>query len=284
MAEGRYIEAAGLRTHYIDEGKGPLLVLVHGAGLAVDSELTWWRQIEDLSRDHRVVAFDQIGFGRTDLPPDRLYQSRLQRVPHAIAVLRALGLKDATLVGHSEGGFIALRIAHQHPELARRLVIVTSGSAAPMLGGSLDDAWIAASDAAYNYDSAMLTVDAFVARKRNEYRALDQRTARLYRENFDRAQREGQIDLTKTMPFAETDMRAYMDLQAAHIAPILGDIRQPVMMIWAGDDATVPVARGVAMREKFRAGADLHILAGAQHMVMHDRAEAFNNLIRSWRA
>lgn len=279
---GRFIEVDGLRTYYIDRGTGPVVVLIHGAGLAVDGELTWWHQIEDLSRDHRVIAFDQVGFGRTDLPPDRQYKNRLQRVDHAIAFLQALGLDRPMLVGHSEGGFIALRIAFQQPELAGRLVIVTSGSAAPMLGGAEDDGWIVASNAAYNYDLDTLTPETFLMRKQKEMRVLDAHTANLYRRNFLHARSAGQFELMKSMEWAETDMRAYMDLQAEHIAPILPQLRLPVMLIWAGDDATVPVARGAAMR-KLLPQADLHVLAGAQHMVMHDRAEAFDTLLRTWR-
>ena len=97
----RFLELApGRRVHYIDEGQGDVLLFVHGTP-------TWsfeWRHvIRALSRTHRCVAIDNLGFGLSDRPRDFDYSPE----SHA-RVLRAfverLGLGDITLVVHDFGG------------------------------------------------------------------------------------------------------------------------------------------------------------------------------------
>lgn len=116
----RFLEIApGRRVHYIDEGQGDVLLFVHGTP-------TWsfeWRHaIRALSRTHRCVAIDNLGFGLSDRPRDFDYTPE----SHA-GVLREfvarLGLGDVTLVVHDFGGPIGLPLALSEPSVVRRLVV-----------------------------------------------------------------------------------------------------------------------------------------------------------------
>jgi pimeloyl-ACP methyl ester carboxylesterase len=279
--DGRYIEIGKIKTFFIEQGEGDPIVFIHGAGFAVDGELTWWRQLKAFASGYRVIAFDQVGFGLTDLPPDGIYKGREERVAHVAAFLRARGIAGATLVGHSEGGYIALRIAQQFPDLAGRLVIVNSGSASPMLGGGRDDAWLAAADEVYNYDLDTLTIEEFIERRRRESFVLDDVTERLYRRNFERSHARGHRALARTFSHAEKDMRAYMALQSQFIDGKLSGLPQPILLMWSADDPTVPVERGLAL-QRLMPRSDMHVFSRAQHMLMHDRSEAFNSVLRAW--
>ena len=273
---GRFIEAAGRRTFVIEAGDGPPLVLLHGASAGLDAWLTWYPTIERLSDRFRCVTFDQPGFGRTAMPD--CYWNRLARTPHAIAVLDALGVRGATLVGHSEGGFMAARIAIERPDLAGRLVIVTSGGTSPALGGAADTAWIAASNSAYDHARQTRDEEAFVEAWRGLCRAWDSRLEALLRANYRQAAASGNLELLCQLPEGEKDPYAYVALQETWLFPHFPSLRLPIDLIWAAGDATVPVARGLALRERLP-GARLHLLAEAGHMVMHDRAEAFAALL-----
>ena len=147
----RFITAGGWKTFCIEEGAGAPVLLLHGSSIAVDSWLTWFRSFGPLARSRRVIAYDQVGFGRSQVPADRVYLDRLRRTEHAQAVMDHLGLDDVTVVGHSEGGFIATRLAITNPGRVRKLVIVTSGGTAPRLGDERDRLWMAASERAYDY-------------------------------------------------------------------------------------------------------------------------------------
>ena len=279
--EGRYIDVGGIRTHYLDRGAGPTVVLLHGAALGVDAYTTWFRTIADLERDHRVVAFDQVGFGRTDMPPDGIHKNRLQRVDHTVAVLKALGIENACLVGHSEGGFIAARIAITEPALASHLVIVTSGGTAPYLGGGRDSQWIAVAEATYNDRRQFESEDDFIRINARLSHVRDEAYEALLRESYRRGRETGHMKLFANIPPSDTNYMERERLQREYVLPYLKDLQIPVLLIWALNDAGVVVERGVKLLEWIPQG-ELHVFSGASHNVMHDRADGFCSVIRDW--
>jgi pimeloyl-ACP methyl ester carboxylesterase len=118
----RYRTIHGYRRAYLDAGRGPTLLLIHGIG---DSSDSWRPVIEQLAMDHRVIVPDLLGHGRSEKP----------RADYSIAAY-ANGMRDlltvldadrATVVGHSLGGGVAAQFAYQFPERCERLVLVGSG-------------------------------------------------------------------------------------------------------------------------------------------------------------
>ena len=278
---GRYIDVDGINTWYLDEGSGPAVVLLHGAALAVDAYITWYRVIEVLRGKFRFIAPDQVGFGRTDMPPGGVYWNRHRRVDHALAFLERLGVRDACLVGHSEGAYMATRLAITAPHLASRLVIVTSGATAPYLGGDADKEWMAAASAAYNDPTRFDSEDDFVRTSGRLSRAENPRYEEILRENYRRAVEVGQERLFREMPAEESNYDTYVKLQQEHIFPHLDALSLPTLLVWAENDATVPVARGLKLLEHIP-GAEFHLFRDAAHNVMHDQSAGFNRLLGSW--
>jgi haloalkane dehalogenase len=120
----RYVEQDGLRMHYVDEGSGAPVLLLHG-------EPTWAflyrKMIPALSRVARVVAPDYFGFGRSDKPTrieDYSYDSHYSSIERLAG---ELDLRDATVVVQDWGGPVGLRLAVEHPERIARLVILNTG-------------------------------------------------------------------------------------------------------------------------------------------------------------
>jgi len=279
MLQSKFIDVDGIATHYFEAGEGPTVILMHGAALAIDSEFTWFRQIESLSEKYNVIAFDQPGFGLTALPGAGVYMGRERRFTHAMAFLDKLGIESAVLVGHSEGGYIAARMAIVAPHLVSAMIIVASGSTAPMLGGSADDAWIAASKRAYSVGET--TEESFIARLQGEAFRWDRRLEEVARRNIRRALADGQVARMRNLPVEETDMRHYMKVQEENVRPHLSRIRTPTLLVGAANDETVPIERGVALMRS-RPGSDLCVLDSARHNLMHDRHEAFDSIIANW--
>ena len=109
--------------HYVDEGSGPPVVLVHGTP-------TWsfeWRHvIAALRPTRRVIAADHLGFGLSERPPAARYAPE-DHARRFAAFIDSLALADpVTLVVHDFGGPIALDWALEHPQRVRRLVVVNS--------------------------------------------------------------------------------------------------------------------------------------------------------------
>ncbi len=279
--QGQFIDVNGYRTHYFDQGNGPVIILMHGASIAIDAWLTWHSTIAHLASSFRVLAFDQPGFGRTDMPKDGRYMNRLERSDHALGFLDRLGVERAILVGHSEGGFMAARMAIARPVLTDKLVIVTSGGTAPRLGGALDRDWMAASKAAYSYKGGADDEESFIRGNSILSRSADPAIEAMLRENYRRALASGQIAMFRRRPAEETDIQRYTLLQEEHIHPFLPQLALPVLILWAAEDPTVPVERGLGLARLF-SSADFHVFSGASHMVMFDRRAAFNRLLAEW--
>jgi pimeloyl-ACP methyl ester carboxylesterase len=283
MAEGRFIDVNGIRTHYVDRGCGPTVVLFHGAAFAVDAMTTWHFQLEALSRRYRVVAFDQIGFGYTDMPADGIYRNRLSRVDHAIGFLEAMGIRKAALVGHSEGAFVATRIALSQPTIAEGLVIMSSGGTAPAFGDNRDRKWMAASASLYDYSGTLPSEDAYIAGLGRACFRVPPETERYARAAYRQAVKQGQHKIFSRLPASETDYCLYTQLQAEHIHPYLKSLAAPTLLLWSKDDPTVPVERGVLLCSMIPQ-ADFYVLSGTRHMIMIDRPHEVNELLSSWLA
>ena len=275
---GRQLDIDGVGTYVIDEGEGPAVVLLHGAAVGVDAYLTWFRAIDTLAVHHRVIAFDQIGFGRTDMPADGRYKDRLERVEHALSVLDHLGITDACLVGHSEGAFMATRIAIVAPKAAQRLVIITSGGTAPYLGGEADKAWMAASIAAYNDPHKLSSEDHFVRGNAHLSYHSDPTYEAILRENYRRALERGQDKLFANTKTSDNDYERYGDLQNEYVLPFVGDLTLPTLLVWGERDATVPVSRGLKLLSMMPS-AEFHLFRDAGHNVMHDQRTKFESLL-----
>lgn len=109
--------APGFRMHYVDEGDGEPVVLLHG-------EPTWGylyrNMIGPLSAHHRVVVPDQMGFGKSETPQDREY-SLQSHVENLAALIEDLGVRDVTLFAQDWGGPIATAYTVRHPNRVGRL-------------------------------------------------------------------------------------------------------------------------------------------------------------------
>jgi pimeloyl-ACP methyl ester carboxylesterase len=117
-----HLEVEGGRLHYVDEGEGPPVVLVHGTPVW---SFVYRHLIADLSRTHRVVAPDHLGFGLSDKPAEADYRPAAH-ARNLERLIEALGLRDVVLVVHDFGGPIGLSYAVEHPENVRALVLLNT--------------------------------------------------------------------------------------------------------------------------------------------------------------
>jgi len=116
----RSISANGSRFHVVEAGSGPLILLLHGFP---EFWWTWRHQISDLAdAGYRVAAVDLRGYGGSDKPP-RGYDGYTLASDIA-GLIRALGERDAMLVGHDWGGFLAWTAAAFHPRMIRRIAVL----------------------------------------------------------------------------------------------------------------------------------------------------------------
>lgn len=110
--------------HYLDEGKGPVMLMLHG-------NPTWsfyYRNLVLAFRGHfRCVVPDHLGCGLSDKPQD--YEYNLENhIQNVIQLVKFLGLRDITLVVHDWGGAIGMGLATRYPELIKRVVVLNTAA------------------------------------------------------------------------------------------------------------------------------------------------------------
>ncbi len=119
-AFGEYALINGLKMYYELHGKGRPVVLLHGGMNTIETSFA--KQIPLLAKNHRVIAIEQMAHGHTpDIPGRKLSYEGMAE--DTAALMARLGIANADLVGWSDGGQIALRLAFTHPQLVRRVVV-----------------------------------------------------------------------------------------------------------------------------------------------------------------
>lgn len=112
----------GIRVHYVEEGQGPLVILLHGYPFLW---YMWRHQIKALAAaGYRVVAPDQRGFGQTDCPADVDSYDITHFVGDVVGLINILGSGSAVLVGQDWGSPVVYNTSLMRPDLTRGVVIV----------------------------------------------------------------------------------------------------------------------------------------------------------------
>lgn len=114
-AESQFFDAKGVKIHYLVEGSGEPVVLIHG--LDSSAHLNWELPgvMDALAVDHQVIALDLPGYGDSDKPndPSAYGQAWIEDV---ILLLDHLKIEKAHIVGYSMGGMVALKLIAEHPD------------------------------------------------------------------------------------------------------------------------------------------------------------------------
>ncbi|MEQ8983512.1 MAG: alpha/beta fold hydrolase [Deltaproteobacteria bacterium] len=122
--EPHYLDVDGGRMHYVDEGEGPVMLMLHG-------NPTWsfyYRNLVEAFREtHRVVVPDHIGCGLSDKPQDFGYRLE-QHIGNVERLVDHLGIEKATVVVHDWGGAIGMGLAVRRPALPERFVVFNTAA------------------------------------------------------------------------------------------------------------------------------------------------------------
>ena len=136
--KGKFVSAGGIRTHYYEKGRGPVVVLVHGGNFgsqdASGNSWTWSRNFDALAKRFRVIAVDKLGQGYTGNPKTDGDYTMHAVVQHLRAFLHKMELTNVHLVGHSRGGYVVARTTLEDPDVVQSCTVIDSNSLAPGVG------------------------------------------------------------------------------------------------------------------------------------------------------
>jgi pimeloyl-ACP methyl ester carboxylesterase len=116
-----YITTNGINLHYVTQGEGELMLMLHGFP---EFWYSWRHQIPEFAKDFKVVALDLRGYNESDKPSKQSAYVMDEFIKDIEGVIKGLGYDRCVLVGHDWGGAIAWSFAYAHPDMVQRLIVL----------------------------------------------------------------------------------------------------------------------------------------------------------------
>jgi len=268
----KYVTVDGLRLRYIEEGRGPAVLFLHGASLGSSAEV-FLRNLGPLARaGFRAIAFDQPGFGLSDVPADLSAAYRRDSIPK---FMDALSLKTAALVGHSQAGNPAVQLALKEPGRYTHVIVLGTGSLLPPHGGEGEGNEAAAQQ---RLERRMAAEEPTVEDTRKMLEAalfhhelitpeeLALRHARSVGRNFEAFVARNAA--AEAAPSKEPGMPLWQRLV---------ELPMPLLLIFGREDRAHAAERAKLLKEKYPQ-LNLRIVPGCKHLVPWDAADEFVRL------
>lgn len=266
-----YVVIHGHRRAYRMKGSGPALLLLHG--MACDST-TWAPVIDELAEHFTVIAPDLLGHGESDKPNADYSLGGFANGMRDL--LTVLGIAQATVVGHSFGGGIAMQFAYQFPERTERIILVSTGGLGPEVTPLIR---------LITLPGAGLVTRAITAKPirpivASTFRSMSQLPLMVFRDFNEIADvYEKLADPAQTLAIQRL-ARTVLDWRGqfvtmrdrAYLTKLM-----PVMLIWGHDDLVLPVNH--AQNLPMMSTSEVHIFEHAGHFPHKDHPEAFIKLV-----
>jgi pimeloyl-ACP methyl ester carboxylesterase len=236
----RRIRIGSAAISYQVAGAGPPIILLHGLA---GSGRWWQRNIAHLAQRFRVYVLDLIGFGASAGLHPLIFD---EVAGYITRWMDQLGIRRASIVGHSMGGLVAADLAASAPDRIDRLVLV---------------------DAA-----AFLFEQHYVYHLQGLFRELFQVQLDFLTMLAADAYRAGPLSL----------LSAVTQLLTNDFSPKLSLVRAPTLLVWGEHDALVPLEIGKRLCRRLPANNSIVVIKGAGHNPMWDRPRAFNQVVEQF--
>jgi epoxide hydrolase 4 len=128
----KFIATNGIKLHYVTQGEGPLMLMLHGFP---EFWYSWRHQIPEFASDYKVVAVDLRGYNDSEKPPDKSAYVMAEFVKDVKGVIQGLGYESCILVGHDWGGAIAWSFTYAYPEMVDKLIVMNLPHPAKFIKG-----------------------------------------------------------------------------------------------------------------------------------------------------
>ncbi len=246
-----FTEVLGLRTRYVRVGRGPEVVILHGWGGRIESVAPVTNALSSVAS---VLTVDLPGFGDTANPPQPWGVAEYTR--WVLALMDRFEIAAASIVGHSNGGRIAIKLGAEHPDRVVRLVLIDAAGIRPRR-------------------TAKYYLKVYSAKT---VKHLGPRLGPLGR----RMQRRIAARMASSDYASAGELRpTFVKLVNEDLTELLPDIKAPTLLIWGEADDATPLADGRTM-ERLIPDAALIVFPGAGHYSYLDDPVRFAAIARNF--
>ena len=261
----------GVHTHYVESGEGEPVILVHGGGPGASGASGWGRLMPLLAGEFRVLAIDLMGSGHSDKP--LLDYSFQTLVDHVAGFIDVLGLSRVRLVGNSQGAYVAMKYALDHPARVQHVGVIATGTLATAVG--LQDGGQALP--LPRFDGSRASLEDFLRLIVNDPGQLSDV---LVDARFDVASLPGHREMLDSLWDYRRLLTQDSDQQQVFaVRERLAQLSVPWAMIWGADDRTAPLASlGTGMRNLYPE-VPFYVIEGAGHQAQTDAPQEVADLL-----
>ncbi len=252
LPKSRFVEISDGKIHYVQSGRGPHLILIHGIGASLYS---WRFVIPLLSSRYTVTAIDLAGFGQSFKDPSQSYDVHSQSV-RVLQILDQLKIERGFLVGSSMGGAIAMWLTHQRPDRFPRVICMAPAAHPGLVPKGTQ--YLSPVARLMNPAIRPSTVSAIMKVVITRRELINSDTVQSYLAPY-RQDRNA----------IKTFMRATHILSDPRVFEALSEIKNPILIMWGQKDRLVSRRRIDMMLKRLKRG-ELVIHPNVGHHPMED--------------
>ena len=268
----RFVTAGNTKLHYIDNGSGRPVVMIHGnAGDLRDFE---FGTLDLVARNYRVIAFDLPGHGLSKMPGKAKGTIQEQAVTLHQA-LTALGVKDPILVGHSWGGAVALAYALLYPHEISALVLLAPAAYADHREDVPAELLLRRLPLFSDFCIALFKP--ILGRALLKHHLKDAFSPDPVPEDYLKAAANGWLDRKHLKAFIRNDVM--VDSSLRKLSPQYQKIQAPVIIVTGDSDLTVSPQQNAFCLHKAIANSELVVIPHAGHQIPETHPEAVRRAV-----
>ena len=275
-----WVLANGVQTHYSWAGtEGPAVIMLHGAGPGASGAAGWRYMLPALAEaGFRAFAPDQVSMGYTDTRPHAWPTKGHQSlVDHIKDFMDALCLDEAYIVGNSQGAYVAAKLAIDHPDRVKKVVLIGSNTIHNAMQPEPDPTRTKSFLEVIGYDYTEEAMRKFLTS--NSYlKNAASVTEDLIQYRHQAAIREGYKESNEAFDAYLKKMNNDLKLWDRYcIKDSLPKLKVPTIFLWGKDDTLAPLERGYEL-EKMLPNIEFTFIDDCGHQCQTDQPELVNQM------
>ncbi len=261
-----FIQVDGLKVRYLEEGSGPAVILLHGASLGSSADV-WEGTLGPLAEGgFHPIAYDQPGFGLSENPQDYGVPYRTQFI---MRFMDAIEADRACLIGHSQAGGMAVRLAFDHPDRISRVVAAGCGSMLPSLpdqsgSGGAGEGQEGGKSLPTLEDTRKILENNLFNKSLITTEVLEKRQRMSLGKNFE--------------AFIERSKAPKIPKESVPLWQRLKEIPVPLLLLYGFQDRGSAAMRCALLKER-EPSLRLEMIDRASHLIMWDAGKVFNEKV-----